>query len=142
MQAGGRRQGDEAARRVQADAPEVPVPVDGGERGDGIGVGLQHVDGGAEGTGQGGRVRVHDSDLPPFRPPPGVARYSRGVYVTDCEGSIRDRVEVPSPRGLASAADDEHRVARGHGASGSHRPGHPLRSGGEPERPSSPAPAR
>ena len=64
-------------------------------------------------------------------------------------GSIRHRVRALDPRpgrgsstrGFASAADDEHRVAKGHGASSAHRPATSSECGGESERLSSPVPA-
>ena len=44
MQARGRHQGDEAAHRIEAHTPEVPVPVDFSQLLDGLRVGAQDVD--------------------------------------------------------------------------------------------------
>ena len=55
----GRHQGDDPAHGVEADPAEAPVPVDGGELGDGAGVGAQDVDGGAEGAGVHGGGGAH-----------------------------------------------------------------------------------
>ena len=68
MQARGRHQGDEPAHRVEADAPEMPVPVDGGELLDGLCVGPKDVDGGAERPDVHGGAVVHGgiaSGMPP-----------------------------------------------------------------------------
>ena len=60
---GGGHQGDDPEGRVEPDPAEVPCPVHGRERLDGLGVGTENVDGGPEGPGvHRGRV-VHGGRL-------------------------------------------------------------------------------
>ena len=59
MQARGRHQGDDPAHRVEADPAEAAVPVDGGEGGDGLGVGAEDMEGGAERPLDRGDGSVH-----------------------------------------------------------------------------------
>ena len=59
MEARRGHQGDEAAHRVEGHPAEMAVPVDGGEGGDGFGVGPKNVEGGAERPLDHGGRSVH-----------------------------------------------------------------------------------
>ena len=103
MAVGGRHQGDQPTHRVEADPAEAPAPVDGGERGDGVGVGVQDVEGGAEGSGMhrgrrlhGGRLVLARAGPPLYRPPPAEA--SPGARVGNPAASLAD-----GPNQLAAA---------------------------------------
>ena len=80
----GRHQGDEPACRVDADLAEVPVPVDCGQRGNGLGVGVQDVESGAEGSGvRRGRL-LHGGCS---------SRYRRDLQYTRATGRLRPAPE-------------------------------------------------
>ena len=59
MQERRQQHGDEAADRVEGHPAEMAVPVDGGEGGDGLGVGAKDVEGGAERPLDHGGRSVH-----------------------------------------------------------------------------------
>ena len=64
MQARRGHQGDDPKHRVEPDPAEVPVPVHRRERGDGVGVGPENVNGGAERPGVRGGGVVHEGGPP------------------------------------------------------------------------------
>ena len=118
VQAGGAHQDNQTAVRIQPDAAKFSVPIDGGERSDGIGVGSQQVKCGTEGTGKGCRNRVHDVSLPPHWVLVQASTSRSGtVYAAASEDSVHDEIEARAAQALAAVIGDEHRVAEGHGAS-------------------------
>ena len=114
VQVRGRHQHDKPAYRIEADPTEPPVPVDGGQRGHGPGIGVQDVDLGAQrphvhrGRAADGHAiseNVHELNIAP-----GLAAPATGAQLLDVE--VVRLVDDGHPCGVAGVERDvEQRLA-------------------------------